>query len=306
MNLSAVILEGNALERLRELPPRSVRCCVTSPPYFRKRNYHVPPTTWGDGWAGCLGMEPTPALYVAHLVEVFREVRRVLADDGTLWVNVADGYASSGGHTAQGKTSARRGRSNVAAENAVGTRPVTGYRQKERFLVPERFGTAMQDDGWLVRNVIVWWKTNGKPEAVNDRPTDAWEPIYQLSKGPRYYYDRAASRRLDRLFGQEDANTRNVWAIPSEPLNEAHYSAFPTELPRRCILLGSEPGDLILDPFLGSGRTALGALDHGRSCVGIELRTEYVEMAARQIGPLRARVLGPGVAYGSGPARTAV
>jgi site-specific DNA-methyltransferase (adenine-specific) len=306
MTPSAVILVGNALERLRELPAQSVRACVTSPPYFRKRDYLVTPTAWGDGWLGCLGLEASPTLYVAHLVEVFREVRRVLTDDGTLWVNVADGYASSGGHTAQGKTSARQGRSNIAAQNALGTRAVPGYRQKDRFLVPERFGLAMQDDGWLVRQVIVWHKTNGEPQSVRDRPTDAWEAVYQLSKGPRYYYDTVASRRLGRAEGAPDANVRNVWTIPSEPLRDEHYAAFPSELPRRIIQLGSEPGDVVLDPFLGSGRTASAALSLGRSCIGIELGLSYVEMAVRQIGPMWARVLPSDVPYAAQTTEIAV
>jgi DNA modification methylase len=323
--VTARILVGDALAMLRTLPSASVQVCVTSPPYFGLRDY---------GASGQMGLEQTPADFIANLVAVFDEVKRVLRPDGLCFVNLGDSYAGSGkGPTGangigdqeqrQGFTGGRGATSLFVAPgdepefyNAQQRTPsVSNIPAKNLLLIPERFAVAMQDAGWVVRSRIAWCKKSSMPESVRDRPTSAWEHIWMFSKSARYFYDAEAVRQPHaepargngkvesgtphtrggtiergptwvpavREYNPAGANLRNFWLLGPEPLRESHYAAFPTEIPRRCILAGSRRGDTVLDPFLGSGTTALVADQLGRDAIGIELSPKYAAMAEQRI-----------------------
>ena len=308
----ATVHVGDVLAILPTLAAGSVRCCVTSPPYFGLRDY---------GMDGQIGLEPTPDEYVAKLVAVFREVRRVLTDDGTLWLNLGDSYAGRG---ATGGT-----KSFQAAASSVGQRgwipPAPGCKDKDLYGIPWRVAFALQADGWYLRSDIIWAKPNPMPESVTDRPTKAHEYVFLLSKQARYYYDAAAiaepvteatvareeygynkafrsqfqgsptdkrhteGKAVSNVSGST-RNARTVWPIATQPYPEAHFATFPEELPRRCLLAGSAPGDTVLDPFAGSGTTLAVATGHGRSAIGCELSPKYAELARNRIGPMLCTV----------------
>jgi len=274
------IIEGDCVEVMRELPDESVQTCITSPPYWGLRDYGV---------EGQLGLEPTPEEYVANLVAVFREVRRVLRTDGTLWLNLGDSYTSGG-----------------RAPTPDGLKP------KDLVGIPWAVAFALRADGWYLRSDIVWAKGNPMPESVTDRPTRAHEFIFLLSKSPRYYYDADAIREADsgrpsgngfvrdhRLSyrnadgtgrGRDEQwepgggrNKRSVWTVAIQPFPGAHFATFPPALIEPCVLAGSAEGETVLDPFAGSGTTGVVALRHNRDFVGIELNREYAEMARNRI-----------------------
>ena len=287
--LQARVLVGDAVERLRELPDGSVRTCVTSPPYWGLRDY---------GNDGQLGLEATPQEFVENLCKVFDEVWRVLADDGTLWVNLGDSYAN-----------------------------------KSLAGVPWRFAFAMQDRGWYLRQDIIWAKPNPMPESVTDRCTKSHEYVFLLTKNPRYYFDNEAIKEpavaltahdLDGGFGRKNIpgqspnsssrgirfggnkygdsddpkhatksgniyeptgtrNKRSVWSVNVKGYKEAHFATYPVKLITPCILAGSSEGDTVLDPFSGSGTTGEVALTHGRNYVGVELNPEYAALGEKRI-----------------------
>lgn len=294
----ATIHVGNVLDVLPTLAAGSVRCCVTSPPYWGLRDYGV---------EGQLGLEITPDAYVANMVAVFREVRRVLADDGTLWLNLGDSYGSAGG--------------NIYRTSDINfDRPSGDRRSKNLLGIPWRVAFALQADGWYLRSDIIWAKPNRMPESVTDRPTKAHEYLFLLAKSERYYYDQEAiaepfarerhapgnradvssghcrndfgTDRMTAVWGKEyGRNARSVWTITTQGYKEAHYATFPEELPRRCLLAGSAPGDTVLDPFMGSGTTLAVALGNGRHGLGIELNPSYADMAQRRIGPMFCDIL---------------
>ncbi len=273
---TARVLVGDARQRLAQLQDCSVQTCVTSPPYWGLRDY---------GHDGQIGLERTPDEYVAELVEVFREVRRVLADDGTLWLNLGDTYGP--GKQLQG--------------------------------IPWRVAFALQSDGWWLRQDIIWAKPNPMPESVTDRCTKAHEYVFLLSKSARYFYDiepirepvsehwkhgglppvplrgehvlTAGSRvKAKRVYDEpKGANRRSVWSIPTKPYAGAHFAVMPEALAEPCILAGSRAGDLVLDPFTGSGTVGVVALRHDRDFIGTELNPEYAALAEARIyddGPL--------------------
>jgi len=259
------ILQGDALEELRNLPDGGARCCVTSPPYWGLRDYRTD---------GQLGLERTPEEYVSRLVEVFREVRRVLADDGTLWLNLGDSYAANRTY----QVSPTKWSKLEQGQSAV---VPPGLKPKDLVGIPWRVAFALQADGWYLRSDIIWAKPNPMPESVTDRPTKAHEYLFLLSKRERYYYDAEAIA--------ERRNKRTVWTITTQPFPDAHFAVMPQALVEPCILAGSEPGDTVLDPFAGSGTVGVVALRHGRRFSGIDLNPEYVAMAQRRIaGPLFA------------------
>lgn len=324
--------EGTALAVLQTLPDACVQTCVTSPPYFGLRSY-LP----ADHPAKALemGSEPTLAEFVAALVGVLAEVRRVLRDDGTLWLNLGDSYEGSFGSAGrQGASGQMAGRAVVssriarrAIEGAGGAvRPGAvrpgAVRPKCLMGVPWRVAFALQDDGWTLRSEIIWYKLNPMPESVEDRPTKAHEHLFLLSKRPTYYYDAdairephqdlaggperfgdlgqrnaakkvdqaglARSRQVSKVAPAEGyhplgRNARTVWSMPSAPFSGAHFATFPPALPRRCILAGSRVGDVVLDPFCGSGTTGLVADAHQRRFIGIELNPASAEMARDRI-----------------------
>jgi len=275
-----------------------VQMVVTSPPYWGLRDYGV---------EGQIGLEETPEEYVATMAKVFRLVREVLADDGTLWLNLGDSYAHNGpcgGSSPDGPRQARE--TDREKQKQMGYRVPVGLKPKDLCGIPWRVALALQADGWYLRSDIIWHKPNPMPESVTDRPTKAHEYLFLLTKRPKYYYDDAAilegSRNreggnleasefatLDPVKGQTRANlhkiparpTRNrrtVWTIPSQHYAEAHFATFPEKLVEPCILAGSRPGDIVLDPFMGSGTVAQVAQRLGRRWIGIDLNSSYIDM----------------------------
>jgi DNA modification methylase len=260
------IMRGHVLDRLRDLPDNSVHCVVTSPPYWGLRDYKIPPQVWPDGWAGSLGLEPTPALYIAHLVEIFREVRRVLRRDGSLWLNIGDSYNSGGNGWRPGNPAKNHGNSNRDGVAAPGLKP------KDLIGIPWMLAFALRADGWWLRSEITWAKRAPMPESVTDRPTMATEKVFLLTKAARYFYDAEAVAEptvsLDpdhpsyrpnsvgiaqngrkefhaknetsmRSYSNAGRNMRNWWLLGPSPYPEAHFATFPPEVPRRAILAGT-------------------------------------------------------------------
>ncbi|MBB76047.1 MAG: site-specific DNA-methyltransferase [Planctomycetaceae bacterium] len=289
---------GDSLEILSKVETDRFNCCVTSPPYWGLRDY---------GHQGQLGMEPTPELYVDRLVSIFREVKRSLRPDGTLWLNLGDSYSGSGqtgGLDVKGLLAYAYGTRDPAKIQAPRRKTPKNLKPKNLVGIPWRVAFALQDDGWFLRSDIIWHKPNPMPESVTDRPTKAHEYVFLLSKSPRYYYDAAAiktkcvststramgigPKALDGdRFGQSGnsrnkprrpslgRNKRSVWTVPTAPYHGAHFAVFPPSLIRPCILAGSPRGGEVLDPFLGSGTTARVSIDEGRRCFGVELNDEY-------------------------------
>lgn len=299
--MSYRILQGDCLDTLRTLPDESVHCCVTSPPYYGLRAY-LP-----DGHADKgleIGTEQTPAEYVAKLVQVFREVWRVLRPDATLWLNLGDSYNGSGG----------AGR-------------IDGLKPKDLIGIPWRVAFALQADGWWLRSDCIWHKPNPMPESVTDRPTKAHEYFFLLAKSQSYFYDAEAVREplspdtlkkngigangkgypvnnrsatpdvygikeftgnmtpgARRSMNPNGANRRSVWTVATSPYSEAHFATFPPALIEPCILAGCPVGGTVLDPFAGSGTTLATALKHGRAAIGCELNPDYVSLIHKRIG----------------------
>ena len=342
------LLTGDVREVLETLPERSIQTVVTSPPYWGLRDYgtaawdggdpacdHTPRPSGGPSMlegasqrgrsdtraCGCgavridsqIGLEPTPEEYVATMVEVFAQVRRVLRDDGTVWLNLGDSYAS-------GPVIGFNGGKGQHVGAKFDKRP-PGLKVKDLVGIPWRVAFALQADGWYLRSDIIWAKPNPMPESVIDRPTKAHEYVFLLSKSARYFYDADAVREPAE-YGRRSAfrstsyedhlahanglerrepvtnggsnpevgrNLRSVWNIPTEPFPEAHFATFPKALVEPCVKAGSKPGDIVLDPFAGSGTTGVVALRLGRSFVGIELSPAYAEMARRSLETDRSK-----------------
>ncbi len=263
------MVTGDALAVLAELPSGSVRTAVTSPPYWSLRDYSTP---------GQLGLEDDPDEYVAALVHIFEEVRRVLTQDGSLWLNIGDSY-TSGGRTwrAPDKKNPIR---------AMTTRPPTpkGLKPKELVGIPWRLAFALQASGWYLRSDVIWRKPNAMPESVKDRPTRSHEYLFLLTKSERYYYNRAA------ILEANGRNLSTVWDIHTQPFPEAHFATFPPQLVERFIRTTSESGNVVLDPFLGSGTVAAVAIQNQRAFFGVELNPAYVDIARRRISQLGGRL----------------
>ncbi len=263
---SSEIFVGDARRVLKRINSESVQCAVTSPPYWGLRDYGIP---------GQIGAENEVNDYIANLREVFREVKRVLRNDGTLWLNIGDSYTSGnrGWRDADRKNPAR----------GMNYRPPTppGLKPKDLIGIPWRIAFALQQDGWYLRSDIVWYKPNCQPESVKDRPTRSHEYVFLLSKSEDYYYEAAAIRERSDEGGFR--NRRSVWIINTEPSKEAHFAMFPRTLVRLCVETSSRPGDIVLDPFLGAGTVGAVASELNRECIGIELKREYAEIARRRI-----------------------
>jgi DNA modification methylase len=270
-NFRNTVIYGDCLKRLREMPSCFVQTVVTSPPYFRLRDY---------GATGQIGLESNPEDYVESVVDVFRELDRVLRSDGTVWLNIGDSYAGGHGGAVSGKTG------KVRSPHLRSAGDVVGLKSKNLIGIPWRVAAALQAAGWSVRAQIVWHKPNGKPESVTDRPTRSYEFIFLLSKSRRYHYDAEAIYEPGRDHGK---NSRDVWTIETRRSKTGHPAAFPPELPRRCILAGSRPGDLVLDPFAGSGTTLAVAKELGRDYLGIELNEAYRPLIEAQLRTGSAR-----------------
>lgn len=262
------LMVGDALTLLSTIANDTFRCCVTSPPYWGLRDYGIP---------NQIGAERQLDEYLTHLVEVFREVRRTLTPDGTLWLNIGDAYTSGN------RTWRANDKKNPA--RAMEYRPPTpaGLKPKDLIGLPWRLAFALQADGWYLRSDIVWYKPNCQPESVKDRPTRSHEYLFLFSKSEQYYYDYESV--LEQTNGNETKrNRRTVWMINTEPFPEAHFATFPPALVEPCILAGSQAGDTILDPFFGSGTVGVVCLQQRRTFIGIELKEEYAEIAKRRLG----------------------
>jgi DNA modification methylase len=274
------LLLGDAAGQLGTLDAGSVACVVTSPPYFGLRDY--------EGNPDQIGSEASPAEYVAALADVFIEVHRALADDGTLWLNIGDCYYSGRGNpgpnAADEKQPARRGWTRVLDRGGA-----DWAKPKDLLGIPWRVAFALQDAGWYLRNAIAWHKPNAMPEPVQDRLSSRHELLFLLTKSRRYWFDLDAIREplAHGARATDDTpkgrNPGDVWSINTRPLTDAHFATFPVELPRRCIAAGCKPGGTVLDPFSGAGTTALAAQQLGRNVVGIDINTAYHDIALRRM-----------------------
>ncbi len=304
--MAEIILEGDALDRLQGIPAESIDTCVTSPPYYNLRDYGQP---------GQIGNEETVEEYIGKLVEIFREVHRVLHPAGTLWVNIGDSYATSSGPQPPTNTRNSCGHTKKSVP--------AGYKQKDLIGIPWLLAFALRADGWYLRQDIIWDKTRCMPESVKDRCVKSHEYLFLLSKSPKYYFDASAiqekakpesEKRYKSAFmaGEKEllgagrkvggANTagikkftgkrnkRDVWHIPTAHFTGAHFAVFPEKLVEPCILAGCPEGGTVLDPFTGSGTTGAVAKQLGRNFLGIELNPAYCQIARERIAAAQPHV----------------
>jgi len=301
---------GDCRHLLRQMASDGVQVqmCVTSPPYYRLRSY-LPPDHPDKLLE--IGTEATPAAFIAGLVEVFREVRHVLANDGTLWIVVGDSYAGTGksGGGKQGEHWDSHGAQVVGPRGGRSFPAPTGLKGKDLIGIPWMLAFALRDEGWYLRQSIIWAKPNPMPESVKDRCTRSHENLFLLSKSRRYHFDHDAIREpsvdprgpgnlrrvrippgqhvsgttghvrggLHRIGARDTRNKRDVWTISNRPFRGAHFAVFPDELVTPCILAGSRIGDVVLDPFMGAGTTAMAATRLGRRFIGCELNASFLE-----------------------------
>lgn len=263
---------GDARQLLLQMPDGNFDCIVTSPPYWGLRDYGV---------EGQIGAETTVDEYIADLVHLFREARRTLSDDGTLWLNIGDSY-TSGGRTWRDADAKNKGR---AMEYRAPT--PDGLKPKDLIGVPWKLAFALQADGWYLRTDIIWNKPNCQPESVKDRPTRSHEYLFLFSKSEKYYYDWQSIMEPASDPKQKSKNRRTVWNITTEPYPGSHFAVYPRALVRLCVVAGSRESGRVLDPFFGSGTTGVVCNELGRDCVGIELNAEYAELARERL--LRGR-----------------
>lgn len=256
------ILTGDSLTILPTLAAESVQCCVTSPPYWGLRDYENPAQ---------IGAELSPEIYVDNLVKMFREVRRVLHKDGTVWLNVGDGYARNGGTGNHGPNAMVGNTKKLIQKRNCKVPDCWGLKDRDLIGLPWRVAFALQADGWILRSKITWVKKNPMPESVKNRPTNATEEVFMFAKSPAYFYNPNGVRE------ESGANLRNHWILSPDSSRSGHPATFPRELARRCILLGSREGDNILDPFSGSGTTGIAANELNRKAILIELNPTYAE-----------------------------
>ena len=262
------IFNGDSRQVLPTLPEGCAQTCVTSPPYWGLRDYDHP---------GQIGAEESPEEYVDTLVMVFREVRRVLRGDGTLWLNIGDGYARNGGTGRHGPNAVVGNTKKLIQKRNCKVPDCWGLKDRDLMGLPWRVAFALQADGWILRSKITWIKKSAMPESVKNRPTSATEEIFLFAQEPGYFYDPQGARE------PSGANLRNSWLLGPEPNPGGHPAAFPTELARRCIALGSRPGDTVLDPFGGCATTGVAAQQLRRESLLIELNPAYADMGRQRL-----------------------
>lgn len=309
MDYKNEIIQGDAIEVLRGMPANFIDCCVTSPPYFNLRDY---------GQDGQIGLEDTPEEYISNLVNVFREVNRVLKSTGTMWVNIGDSYAGSGKGGAKYPDSVA-GSKQATNKGTIGcpaiVKKYSGYKNKDLIGIPWMLAFALRADGWYLRQDIIWEKPNAFPESVQDRCTKSHEYIFLLAKSSRYYFDGDAIKepagtwhgsRFDdgkNLINHPNVGTkerrmqsvtdgplyrhkRDVWSVPTAALKDAHFATYPEKLIAPIIKAASCGGGIVLDPFMGAGTTAVVAKKLGRSYIGVELNPDYIKIAEKRIAEL--------------------
>lgn len=309
-----MLLVGDVKAKLKELPDESVNCVVTSPPYWGLRDY---------GNDGQIGLEKTPQEYISSMTEVFREVRRVLRSDGTLWLNIGDSYKPAGkGSTKAGFNERYFGKKfesdkQSAEENHLDRSAFKAdVKEKELVGIPWRLAFALSDDGWYLRQDIIWAKPNVMPESVRDRCTKSHEYLFLMTKSPKYYYDHIAIKEPvsevslkraksgwktnrpsaktgpdgidvevmgDRFVNPQGRNKRDVWFIPTASFKGAHFAVMPERLVEPCVLAGCPEGGVVLDPFFGSGTVGVVAKRNNRSWIGIELNPDYAKIAESRV-----------------------
>mgnify|MGYP001460362835 CR=1 FL=1 len=295
------ILFGDCRDTIPTITERP-RMCVTSPPYYGLRNY-------GDE-ENQIGQEQTPEEFVDNLVQVFREVKNVLADDGTLWLNIGDSYYNyrPGKGQSYPKQSVSKTKQDLPDKCNKRSNKLEGLKEKDLIGIPWMLAFALRADGWYLRQDIIWNKPNPMPESVRDRCTKSHEYIFLLSKSKKYYYNNEAIKEPAKDWGTRDRtkgkyhnpgtglaphsglsksyptkNKRSVWSVTNKPYKGAHFAVYPPDLIEPCILAGSEEGDIILDPFMGSGTTAMVAKKHNRNYIGCELHEEYASLQTDRI-----------------------
>ena len=301
MNEYNKILQGDVIKRLKDIEDNTIQCVVTSPPYWGLRDY---------GEDNQLGLEETPEEYVENMVKVFREVRRALKDDGTLWLNLGDTYSAQR-WTKKGMDRTEGQPMNKMRDDwrAIAPTKKSGLPDKNLVGIPWRVALALQQDGWYLRQDIIWHKPNPMPESVTDRCTKSHEYIFLLTKSANYYYDAESIKEPAQNWGTTDRsnfrngtkdkllihnnlkdgnfaelgrNKRSVWKITTKPYKDAHFATFPEELPTLCIKAGSRKNDIVLDPFFGSGTTGFVAQRLYRKWIGIELNPDYIKIANKR------------------------
>jgi DNA modification methylase len=272
-----IIEFGDCRETMRRWANEGVKAqtCVTSPPYYGLRDY---------GRDGQIGLEETPEEYIDAMVEVFRCVRDVLADDGTVWLNIGDSYYNyrPGKGQALVKQSVANNDQDLPQTCARRGNKLEGLKEKDLIGIPWMLAFALRADGWYLRQDIIWHKPNPMPESVQDRCTKAHEYIFLLSKSQKYYYDRMAIAE-PAVYAEQHANKRSVWSVPVKPYAGAHFAVFPQELIEPCILAGAPVDGIVLDPFMGSGTTAQVAQNLGRQYIGCELNTDYKPLQDKRV-----------------------
>ena len=266
-----LILFGDCRDTLTQFDEKA-RCCVTSPPYYGLRNY-------GDE-ENQIGHEQTPEEYVEEMVKVFRLVRDCLTDDGTVWLNIGDSYYNyrPGKGQALSKQTLAKNDQDLPTKCARRGNKLDGLKEKDLIGIPWLLAFALRADGWYLRQDIIWNKPNPMPESVRDRCTKSHEYIFLLSKSQNYYFDVDAIKEPTR-------RKRSVWDITKKPYKDAHFAVFPPDLIEPCIKAGSERGDIILDPFMGSGTTAMVSKQLGRDYIGCELHEEYGKLIQDRLQP---------------------
>lgn len=272
---SVTILTGDSRKVLDSLDENSIQSCITSPPYWGLRDYDHPDQ---------IGAEPSPEQYVDNLVEVFRKVWRVLRDDGTLWLNVGDGYARNGGTGKCGPNAKVGNTKKLIQRRNCKVPEVWGLKDRDLMGLPWRVAFALQQDGWILRSRIAWIKKTAMPESVRNRPTNATEEVFLFAKRPKYFYDP------NRVREETGANLRNYWILGPDGNGKGHPAAFPRELVRRCMLLSTRLGDTVLDPFGGSGTTGAVAEEENRDAVLVELNPAYNEIARQRLKEVQPRL----------------
>jgi len=305
MTLKDTILYGDCRETLNNLTNLSIQTCVTSPPYYGLRDY--------GGEKNQIGQEQSPEEFIDELVKVFRIVRDKLKDDGTLWVNIGDSYYNY--RPSKGKSYPKQTVSKTKQDlpdySSKRNNKLSNYKEKDLIGIPFMLAFALRNDGWYLRQDIIWHKPNPMPESVRDRCTKAHEYIFLLSKSKKYYYDNEAIKEpvkqdwgtRNRANGKyhnsgtglqphsgltksyTTKNKRSVWSITNKPYKHAHFATFPPDLIEPCILAGSREGDIILDPFMGSGTTAMVSKQHNRHYIGCELHEDYGELIQGRMPP---------------------